>query len=72
MQLGLPLREGECVGLLDHGKDASPAAAAALGRDHLGLDLMSARIETESIEKGILDSAAMNHVLKHLSEPVSA
>jgi 2-polyprenyl-3-methyl-5-hydroxy-6-metoxy-1,4-benzoquinol methylase len=54
-----------------HGFDAS-AAAAALARDRLGLDVTCARLDTADVERGPFDIVAMNHVLEHLPDPLGA
>ena len=54
-----------------HGLDGS-AAAVAVGRAALGLDLWPGRIETADVEPASQDVVVLNHVLEHLPEPRAA
>jgi SAM-dependent methyltransferase len=55
-------------GFRAHGLDGS-AAAVAVGRATLGVELRPGRIETAAVERASQDVVVLNHVLEHLPEP---
>ncbi len=58
-------------GFRAHGLDGS-AAAVAVGRERLGVDVRCARLEASAVDEGSEDVVVFNHVLEHLPDPGAA
>jgi 2-polyprenyl-3-methyl-5-hydroxy-6-metoxy-1,4-benzoquinol methylase len=58
-------------GFRAHGFDGS-AAAVAVGRERLGVDVRCARLDARAVAEASEDVVVFNHVLEHLPDPAAA
>lgn len=58
-------------GFRAHGLDGS-AAAVAVGRERLGVDVRCARLHARAVDEASEDVVVFNHVLEHLPDPGAA
>ncbi len=58
-------------GFSAHGVDGS-AAAVAVGRERLGVDVRCARVDARAVDEASEDVVIFNHVLEHLPDPGAA
>lgn len=67
--VGYLVASARARGYVARGLDASPVAVA-VGREHFGVDLVCARVETAPVARTSQDVVVLNHVLEHLPRPI--